>query len=475
MTHGQAALAFLGAISVTMTNFSSTSCTRAVDGQGTTYHCPMHPTFVSNRQGDCPICGMTLVRVAKETSHEPPAPRPSGSDKATISAADGTGKYVCPMEECGIVSAEPGRCPKCGMDLVPAPPSAGGLSDMAAVVASSEGLRILGVKTAAATRGRLDRTIRAVGHVTADESRIHRVHTKVAGFIERLFVNQTGQSVRKGQPLLSLYSPELLASQEEFLRALDAARRFADSSLPEVRRAGQDLLAAARRRLELFDVPSSFIRSLERTGRPQRTVTLLAPASGVVTLKEAFEGQRIEPSTEIMTITDLSRVWVFVDLYEDEARGVFLGQPATFTLSYDPSVRIAGRVAFIYPTLNPDTRTLKVRLEFANPDGRLRPGGLANVEIAIESMEGLLVPDTAIMDTGEREIVFIAANGQRFVPRRVTVGLRSQGQAVVTEGLREGERVVTTAAFLLDSESRIRSAVLEQSEVKAAPACHEGH
>ncbi len=438
---------------------ASVSCAKPASKQAALYHCPMHPTYVSETPGDCPICGMRLVPVGEQQGDDEPKTHGGQAPK---------GKYVCPMAECGIASDEPGRCPKCGMDLVPAGEAAP--EGMAEVAASGEGLRLLGVQRVQATHGRLERTVRAVGHVTVDETRIHRVHTKVAGFVERLYVNQTGQVVRKGEKLLDIYSPELLASQEEYLRALEAARRFARSSLPEVQKGGQDLLEAARRRLELFDVPASFVEAIERTGRPRKTVTLLAPASGVVTMKAVFEGQRVGPETELLTITDLSRVWVEADLFENEAKGLVVGQAASVSLSYDPTVRLEARVAFIDPTLNTATRTIQVRIEVENRDGRLRPGTFANVEMALEAMEGLLVPDTAIMSTGDSDILFVAKEG-RFVPRQVTVALRAGGKALVSEGLAEGEEVAATAAFLLDSESRIRSAALGQGK----PAGHEGH
>lgn len=465
------------------------SCTNGNQEQGTRYHCPMHPTYVSDRPGDCPICGMRLVPVEKPHP-DTPAPIDAPASGTGSQAERPLGTWVCPMTECGTVSHHPGRCPKCGMDLVPVPE--GGLlpgqdpsaarnptaapPDMAEVQVTGDGRQVLGVQTVVATRGRLDRTVRALGHVTADETRIHQVHVKTAGYVERLYVNQTGQEVRRGSPLLDLYSPELLASQEDFLRALQAARRFQDSRIPEVRAGGRDLLEAARRRLELFDVPASFLRHLERTGVPRRTVTLRAPASGVVTLKGVFEGQRISPETEVMTITDLSRVWIEADLYEDEAKGIAVGQPVTASLSYDPAVRLTGRVTFLHPTLAPGTRTMKVRLEFPNPDGTLRPGAFTNVQVVLESGEGVLIPDTAVMDTGTRAIVFVTTDDHRFVPREVTVALRDGGMALVAEGLAEGERVASAATFLLDSESRIRSAVQgPATRPSSSSTNHQGH
>lgn len=457
------------------------ACTRASLHPETRYHCPMHPTYVSDRPGDCPICGMRLVPTSDaKVPESPPDPAPAPSSAP--------GRYVCPMTECGTVSDHPGRCPKCGMDLVPAseadpaqapgeaPPQVpdGPPPGMAEITASRDGLRLLGVRTVTASLGRLDRTVRAVGHVAVDETRIHRVHARVSGYIERLYVNQTGQPVRKGAPLLEIYSPELLASQEELLRAMDAARRLRDSSLPEVRQGVQDLVEASRQRLELFGVPSSFVREVTRTGRPRRTVTLRAPASGVVTAKGVFEGQHIDPDTEVMTISDLSRVWIEGELYENEALGLSVGQRATASLSYAPGTRLEARVTFIGPTLDPVTRTVRFRLEADPADGRWRPGDLANIDIALESVEGILVPDTAVLDTGDREVVFVAAKEDHFVPRTVTVALRHGGQALVSEGLAAGEPVAVTATFLLDSESRIRSAIRETS-ANPLQEDHQGH
>lgn len=463
------------------------------------YHCPMHPTYIADRPGDCPICGMRLVPIEEKTA------------PTTVPA------YACPMHP-EVTSDQPGRCPKCGMKLVaateapqpavesspttPAAPTtagerkilyyrnpmdptitspvpmkdsmgmdyvpvheeekpqvASGVPGLAAVEISSEGLRLAGVQTVPAVAGRLDRSIRTVGIVAADETRIQHVHTKIAGWVEKLYVNFTGQPVHAGQPILSIYSQELLASQEEFLRAREAAARFASSAIPEVRAGGEDLLAAARRRLALFDVPDSFIAELERTGTAQRTVTLDSPVSGFVTMKSVFEGQQVEPGMELFTITDLSRVWIEADLYEYEARSLRLGERAIVSLPYDPSQRLEGHIAFIYPTLNAETRTLKVRFELPNPDAALKPGMFANVELAVEATDGIVIPDSALMDTGERQVVFVAKGGGLFEPREVKVGVRSSGKAQILSGVSEGDQVVIRANFLLDSESRLRAAI----------------
>jgi multidrug efflux pump subunit AcrA (membrane-fusion protein) len=416
----------------------------ASEQAATQYHCPMHPTYVSDRPGDCPICGMRLVPAETRTA------------PTTVPA------YVCPMHP-EVTSDKPGRCPKCGMDLVstdeatPAPTEAA--AGHATVEISSEGLRLAGVQTAAATQERVARTIRAVGTVTADETRIRHVHTKIPGWVEKLYVNFTGQYVTKGEPILSIYSQELLATQEEYLRARETARRFSSSELPEVRKGGDDLVKASRRRLELYDVPDTFITRLEGTGETERSVTLDAPVSGFVTMKDVFEGQQVDPAMELFTVADLSRVWVEADFYEYEAKVLHLGDRAAVTLPYDATTRLQGRIAFINPTIDTDTRTLKVRFEFPNAGMALKPGMFANVELETEAVEGIMIPDSALLDTGERQVVFVAAGNGVFEPREVTVGVRSGGKAQVLAGVAEGEQVVIRANFLLDSESRLRAAI----------------
>jgi RND family efflux transporter MFP subunit len=369
--------------------------------------------------------------------------------------------YRNPMDP-SVTSPVPAK-DSMGMDYVPvysdeAASEAGSVPGMAPVALDSRGLELSGVQTAVAERRVLQRTTRAVGVVAPDESRIRHVHTKTSGWIEKLYVNSMGQVVRAGEPLLSIYSPQLLATQEEFLRARAAADRFAASSLPEVRRGGTDLLEAARRRLELFDVPRSLITQLEATGQAQRTVTLYAPTSGYITGKEIYEGMQVGPEMDLLTITDLSRVWVEADFYEYESRALTVGRTANVTLPYDPGARLTGRVTYIYPILDPQSRTLKARLEFPNRGLALKPGMYVDVEPEIEASEGVVIPDSAVIDSGLRKVVFVEKDGA-FVPREVNVGSRGEGRAMVLSGIEPGEKVAVRANFLLDSESRLRAAV----------------
>ena len=424
------------------------------------YHCPMHPTYVSDRPGDCPICGMKLVPIeAKELR----APADSSAPAGVSNGATGARRilrYRNPMDP-SVTSPVPMK-DGMGMDYVPVysdgVSASGGAEGHATVEVSPDELRLAGLRTTVARRGTLARTIRTVGEVKADEARVSQVSIKVSGWVEKLFVNSSGQAVRRGQPLLSVYSPELLATQEEFLRARESAARFAASEVPEVRRGGADLLEAARRRLALFDVPPGFVETLERTGQPRRAVTLEAPVSGFVTAKDVVAGARVEPGTTLFTVTDLSRVWIEAAVYEYEAPLVRPGQPARVTLASDPSKTYTGRITYVFPYLDTDSRTLRVRLEFDNPGLALKPGMYASVELDAQAVEGILVPDAAILDTGPRQIVYVMTGEGRYEPRQVKVGLRSDGQAQILSGVKAGEAVVDRANFLLDSESRIRAA-----------------
>ncbi len=459
----------------------------------TLHHCPMHPSYTSDRPGDCPICGMRLVPVpvasaatpATQSSalplyvcpmhpevqqHEPGKCPKCGMDLVKHEGASSL--YVCPMHP-EVQQHEPGKCPKCGMDLVKQETSghgaAGGIEGQAAIHATPDQLALAGVRTAEAVSGALTNRVRAVGNVVPDETRVRQVTTKVAGWVERLYVNNVGQQVRAGEPLLDLFSPELLASQEEYLRARKTAEQFERSALPEVRQGGRDLAEAAKKRLELFDVPADFLAEIEKTGVARRTITLRAPFSGYVTGKAVLEGQRIDAGMPLLTLTDLSRVWVVAQLYEAEARAARPGRPADVSLQHDAATRLNGRVSLVYPTVDMQSRTIQVRFEFANPRLTLKPGMYVNVELDNDRATGVVVPDSALMDTGARQIVFVRTAAGTFEPREVKVALRADGKIVIAQGLQAGELVAVSANFLLDSESRLRAAI-------GAPATgHEGH
>lgn len=429
------------------------------------FHCPMHPTYISDGPGDCPICGMRLVPIKSEVADSSFAGAADGGSGAAGAPAQASGErhilyYRSPMDP-RITSPVPAK-DEMGMEFVPVyedpEAQAGDVPDHAAVTVSKEGLRLAGVRTVHATRGRITRTARAVGMVQSDERRVHQVTLKSEGYVERLFVGTTGQLVRKGDPILSIYSPDLLAAQSEFLHARKAAQILAASDMSDVRQAAEDLLRSSRERLTLLDVPEAMIHEIETTGTSQRTVTFTAPVSGYVTARPVVAGMRVEPGTDLYTVTDLSRVWIEADFYEYEAALLNVGQEARITLPYDPGASLTGMISLIYPVVDPESRTLRVRFETDNPGLALRPGMYANADLQIESAQGILVPDNAVLDTGDRQLVFVETAPGAFAPRSVRVGLRGNGQALLLEGVQEGEPVVVQANFLLDSESRIRAA-----------------
>jgi RND family efflux transporter MFP subunit len=383
------------------------------------------------------------------------------------------------------------------MDLVPQsslagvaePATAGGTH--APVALSERGRALAGVVTEVARRERLSRSIRAVGSVVADERRQTRAQSKVTGWVEKLNVAATGQYVKQGDVALAVYSPALLAAQSEYLLARDTATRFAGSELPEVRRGGQDLFIAARRKLELLDVSADFLADLDRTRQPSRTVDLLVPASGFVTSKAVVLGQEIAPGIELYTVTDLSRVWVEAAFFEAEARYVAVGSKATLSFPFAAGAQRPAEVAYVYPTLDAAARTLTARFELANPKLELRPGMFVDVALEVDLGEAVTVPDSAVLDSGLRRIVFVegpaGADGApgALGPREVETGERSGGRIAIVRGVAAGEKVATRANFLLDAESRLISSAAggtgggREDGVAAPPSSptdpHAGH
>ncbi|MEW6429535.1 MAG: efflux RND transporter periplasmic adaptor subunit [Thermodesulfobacteriota bacterium] len=447
------------------------------------YTCGMHPWIVADEPGDCPICGMALTRVEPMPEAAPSAAPKAEEDFFADMEAGPAGDrkilhYRNPMNP-AVTSPVPMK-DEMGMDYVPvyADEVTGGgqiVDGRAPVRLTGESLTAAGVRTEAAVRATIDRTVRTVGIVLADETRVRHVHTKVDGWVETLHVNFQGQNVEKGTPILSLYSPTLLASQEEFLRARAMAGELAAGGDREGKRLGEQLVAAARRRLELFDVPADFIDELARSGVARREVTLNAPVAGFVTAKNIFEGQQVSPGVELFVVTDLSRVWIEADLYEYEARAVAIGQQARLTLPYEQGVALAGRVSYVNPFLSPESRTLKVRFEFDNPRFALKPDMYADVSLTLASAEGVTVPDSAIMDTGVRKLVFVETAANTFTPRPVRVGVRGAGRTQILAGVEAGEKVVVKANFLIDSESRLRGALIGGEEKGGADGHRQGH
>lgn len=346
----------------------------------------------------------------------------------------------------------------------------GGLPGWAPVVVDPGRQQLLGIRTITLHPQALARKIRMVGLVETDETRTSHVHVKFEGFIEKVQVGFVGQQVRKGQPLFDIYSRDLFSAQQEYLSARASLAGLPQGPLSQsTRAAAEEVVAAARRRLELYDVPPAVLARLERTGQAQRAISILSPQGGTVIAKEALEGLSVTPMVHLYVIADLSRVWVVAEVHERDLAQVKVGQPATLVIDAHPGRGFAGQATFISPTLDQSTRTARVRFEFPNRDGALKPGMFATVNLEADLGSGLAVPSDAVIDTGERQIVFVAHAGGHFQPRAIRLGVALDGAYQVLEGLEAGEAIASQGQFLLDSESRIRGAG------KGGGPSHGGH
>ncbi len=324
---------------------------------------------------------------------------------------------------------------------------------------SAERQQLIGVRIGTVQSRMLDKAIRTVGRIDYDEKRIGFVSPKIGGWIEVLHVDFTGQFVRRGQALLTIYSPQLVSTQEEYLLALKAKQDWSKSPFAEVVEGGNLLAESARRRLKLWDIDETQIKALEESREPQKTMTLYSPFSGFVLEKMVNRGQYVDAGMTLYKIADLAVVWLIADLYESELPAVRLGQPAVIRMSYYPGETFHGKAIYVYPSLDPQTRTGKVRFELANPHGKLKPEMFADVEIAVRLGNKLALTEGAVIDTGVRKVVIVDRGAGYFEPREVRLGAKAGELFEVLEGLKEGERVVTSANFLIDSESKLKEAV----------------
>ena len=375
------------------------------------YYCPMHPSYTSDRPGECPICGMSLE------------PIPAGGTAAGQVAAGHEGDVP------GLTS----------------------------VHITPERIQLIGVRTALVERRPLGGRLELVGFVTPDETRLKRIQIRVAGWVQDLHVNRTGEPVAVGQPLLSIYSPELYQSEQEYL--IEAGAH--DSAATAVHGAGHEAGAAAsaRTRLTLLGVPAEELQRLDRVHVASPRLTLRSTVAGTVLDRNVSEGQYVSADVPLFTIADLSRVWVLADLYELDFGRVRAGDRATFTTDALPGRVREGRIEFVYPTVSTETRTLKVRLSLDNRDGLLRPGMYGRVRVAGRGGQALVVPDESVINTGQHQYVFLARTGGHFEPRMVWTGARDGDRVQILKGVAAGDTVVASASFLIDSESRLKAAI----------------
>ncbi|NOX17773.1 MAG: efflux RND transporter periplasmic adaptor subunit [Chlorobi bacterium] len=411
----------------------STSVLAHEDEDGTLYTCGMHPNIVETEPGNCPICGMKLNPIRNSNKS---AAKNNGEKKIIY--------WRAPMNPNEIYD-EPGKS-RMGMDLVPVYENEGGASGVVTVDGSV--LQSMNVKMEFIKARRLSNKIYTNGVLATDERKEYAVTTKINGWIDKLYINYVGQKVKKGSKLVDIYSPELVAAQQEVLTALDY-----DGG-------GGSMLKNAIRKLELFDVTKKEIDNLIKTKKVKKYVTLYAPFDGTVLTKNALEGEMIKAGKEIVKIADLSNLWFYADVYESELKKIYVGSKADIAFTYNPDKIYKGVVSFIYPTVDPVTRTIKVRINLSNAANDLKPSMFGNVEI-VGKKGGVLpvVPETAVIRSGKENIVILSLGEGRFKPVDVKLGLYDDGYYQVLSGLRKGDAIVTSGQFMIDSESSLRSAV----------------
>ncbi len=413
----------------------------ATSARASRFHCPMHPTYTSDKPGDCPICGMKLVPIQEEGTQTGAAP--AGADRKT----DKPAKDEMGMEFVAVYEDE-------------LQGASSGITGRAAVTISAERRQVLGVRSEPVKKQRIERRIRTVGRVAVDETRLRHIHTKFDGYVEQLYVDYTGKPVRRGERLLSIYSPELVATQQEYLLAHRAQASLSGSAVRSAAQGSLDLYDAARQRLLLWDIRPADIARLEKTGQVRRTLNVYSEIAGTVVQKMAVQGMRVTPADTLFDIADLSRLWVLADVYEHDLAALALGAEGRVTIAALPEKEWKGKVTYISPTVEEKTRTVKVRIEVGNPGGELKPDMFADVFLQVDRGEGLVVPEGAVIDAGDRRLIFVDRGEGRFEPREVRLGAKANGGGIqVLSGVAEGDRVVIAANFLLDSESSLKAAL----------------
>ncbi|HVP07871.1 MAG TPA: efflux RND transporter periplasmic adaptor subunit [Candidatus Acidoferrum sp.] len=476
------------------------------------YHCSMHPTYISNQPGECPICGMTLVPITKQEKDSLGVVSAAVDAPAAPTATPAVariGQYACPMNP-QVISEVPGKCPICGMNLekvtgvvtpvaevssdtgmantpgmgTPAPPvrsssdhSMSGMGSapvpgLVPITIEPERLQLIGVRTGRVERRTLQNDLQLVGYVTPDETKLANIQVRFNGWVKELYVDQTGQHVERGDRLLSVYSQDLYQAEQDFIVARDGVNRVSsDPGLTDMRK---QLLDAATQRLHLLGIPSEEMKELDTARSAGSELLIRSPFSGYVLEKSVVKGQYIGPDQSLFSIADLGSVWVLADLYEQDAASMKVGQKATMTLTAFPGEQFDGAVSFMYPTVDEQTRTMKVRLQFSNPGMKIRPGMYAEVAVLQQGgNEVLAVPHDAVMDGGRTKYAFAVTEGKHFEPRLLTLGRSTDDWVEVLSGLSEGEQVVTSANFLIDSESRLKAAMVGMGGTSTGE--HEGH
>jgi RND family efflux transporter MFP subunit len=412
--------------------------------------CGMHPQVIQDHPGNCPICGMKLVPVKGSSTSQPKAD--SGNKERKI-------KYWRAPMDPNYISDKPGKSPM-GMDLVPvyedeAPADSG-------VRVDPSFIQNFGVRTAKVERGSIPANIRTIGVLDFDQKNIVSVNTKFEGWIEKARVNYIGEQVRKGDVLFEIYSPQLVTTEQEYLANLDYVNQLSNNGDPDAIKRARLLLEATHERLHYWDISDDQVAALRQSGKILRTLKVLSPVSGMVVEKmgDSLEGMKVTPGMNVYKIANLATLWANIQVFEYQVQHLALGQTAHLTLDAFPGQNWTGKIIYIDPKVDPKTRTLQASVEIANPDLKLRPQMYADVEIYAPEVAGVVkVPEEAVLHTGERNIVIVRKDSGLFDPREVSLGASGGGYQEVRSGLKAGETVVTSAQFLIDSESNLKEAV----------------
>jgi Cu(I)/Ag(I) efflux system membrane fusion protein/cobalt-zinc-cadmium efflux system membrane fusion protein len=430
------------------------------EGQGQLWTCGMHPQVIQEEPGDCPICAMALTPLKDSAAGKVVDSQPEKEKKIK--------HWVAPMDPT-YISDQPGKSPM-GMDLIPVYEEEKTEDTTGIIHIDPAFVQNIGVQSVEIRRQDIPITLRTIGTVTYNEKQIYLVNTKYAGWVEGVQVNYVGEPVKKGQKLFEIYSPELVTTQKEYLSALDYAERLKESDYPDIKERARSLVSATKERLRHWDITEEQITDLERTSQPQRTLTVFSPADGLVLEKmgQTLEGMYAQPGMNLYKIVDLSTVWVEAEIFENQIPWLKVGQTATLEFASHPGKTYRGAVRYLYPFLNQRTRTMKVSIELTNSEQKLRADMYADVTFRIPTAHNVLtVPENSVIHSGRRNLVVLDRGEGTFQPREVVLGINGDGVWEVQEGLREGDRVVISSQFLLDSESNLREAIQKMIAARA--------
>ncbi len=422
------------------------------EDSGQLWTCGMHPQVLQDQPGECPICGMKLMPVKGTQASDPADKKPQGERKIDY--------WQAPMDPT-FISDRPGKSPM-GMDLIPVYEDEAEDTAPGTIRIDPVFVQNIGVQSEMIQRTDIPFTIRTVGNLTYNDGQIAWVNTKFEGWIEKVYVNYVGEPVKKGQKLFEIYSPQLVTTQKEYLQALDYAKRMSQGNYPDIAGRAQSLLEASRERLSYWDISEEQIAELERTRQLRRTMAVVSPMEGLIVEKmdQALDGMFVKAGMNLYKIVDLSTIWVEVDIFENQIPWLGVGQSALIELPYEPGKQYLGRIRYLYPYFNKKTRTMKVSIELANPGQKLRAEMYANVTFDVPSARDVLaIPEEAVIHSGRRNIVVLDRGDGKFQVKEVELGVNGSGLWEVKQGLEEGDLIVVSSQFLIDSESNLQEAI----------------